>query len=212
MPKSSHATALAVLIVYQMLERPQVLQGLAARDPPLPFLLDRGPKTQLQQRIEVLIDGLEHLAEYAVDLVGRDGVQGHPADEVDVANVVQGVGDAVEPAVALEQELVDALEVLVGLAADERLDAHRVLADGQDRVGLQPPLPRQFDDQPGQAAPYALVVAVGQVVFLEGVLDDLLDARAHVSAPTGSGPRSSLAAILTRARLRGRVLTPGRRA
>src|SRR5882757_8852237 len=189
MPKSSHATALAVLIVYQMLERPQVLQRLAARDPPLPFLLDRGPKTQLQQRIEVLIDGLEHLAEYAVDLVGSDGVQGHPADEVDVANVVQGVGDAVEPAVALEQELVEPLEVLVGLAADERLDAHRVLADGQGGDGDQTPLPRQLDDQPGQAAPRAVVVAVDEVLFLEDVFDDLLDAhlwRLKRGHPAGS--------------------------
>ena len=137
----------------------QVLQRLTARHPPLPLFLDRRAKTQLQQRIEVGVDGLEHLAEDPVDLVGRDRVQRHPADEVDVADVVEGVGDAVEPAVALQQEAVDALVVLVGLAADERLDAHRVFADGQDRVGLQPALARQFDDDARQPAARAFVAA-----------------------------------------------------
>ena len=75
-----------------------------------------------------------------------DRRQRHPADEVYVADVVEGVGDPVETPVALQQKPVDTLVVLVGLTADEGLDAHRVFADRQNRVGLQPPLAGQFDD------------------------------------------------------------------
>ena len=54
-----------------------------------PLFLDRRPETQLQQRVEVGVDGLEHLAEHPVDLVGGHRVQRHPADKVDVADVVE---------------------------------------------------------------------------------------------------------------------------
>ncbi len=143
--------------VDQVGERLQVLQRLAARHPPLPLLLDRGAKSQLQQRVKVRVHRLEHLSEHPVDLVGVDRRQRHPAHQIDVADVVQRVGDPVEPAVALEQEPVDALVVLVGLAAHERLDAHRVLADAQDGVRLELALPGQLDDEPGWPAVRALV-------------------------------------------------------
>ena len=67
------------------------------------------------------------------------------------------------------------LVVLVGLAADERLDAHRVLTDRQDRVGLEASFAGQFDDDAGQSAVGALVEGVGEMVFLEGVHDRPLD-------------------------------------
>ena len=101
----------------------------------------------------------EDLAEHPVDFIGGDRLQRHAAHQVDVAGVVQGVGDPVEAAVALEHELVDAHLVLVGLAADERLHPHRVLADGQQRVGGQPALTGQH------------VVAHRGHRFLDGLAD-----------------------------------------
>ena len=171
--------ALRAAFIDEMGERLQVLQRLAPRHPPRPFPADRRGEAQLQQRVEVVVDRLEHLPEYPVDLVGGHRGQRHPADEVDVAEVVERVGDPVQPPVAFEQEPVDGLVVLVGLAADERLHPHRVLADRQDRVGLESALARQFDDQPGWAAVRALVVEVRQRMLVECVLDDLLHRVRH---------------------------------
>jgi hypothetical protein len=73
--------------------------------------------------------------------------------------------------------------VLVGLAADERLDAHRVFADREDRVGGQPALAGQRDHDTGQSAVRAFVQGVVQPVLDERVLDDLLDAFGHARTP-----------------------------
>ncbi len=147
-------------------------------------LLDRRPKTQLQQRIKVRIHGFEHLPEHPVDLVGVDRGQRHPADQVDVAHVVQRVGHPIEPAVALEQEPVDALVVLVGLAADERLHAHRMLADAQDGVGLELAFAGQFHDQPRRPAVRARMLRVAQLAGLQRPLDQRLHVLRSGHAPT----------------------------
>ena len=76
------------------------------------------------------------------------------------------VGDAVEPTVAFEQELVDAHVVLVGFGGRRTPRRDRMLADRQER-GLEPPLTRQHDDEPRQAAADRLVPGVFETVFVE---------------------------------------------
>ena len=116
--------------------------------------------------------------------------QRDPADQVDVAEVVEGVREAEQPAVAPQQVAVDLLEVLVGLAADERLDAHGVVADGEDRVGDQPALAGHLDDDARRGAVGALVERVVELGFLEGGLDDvegrIVGCRAPVALMPGS--------------------------
>jgi hypothetical protein len=143
-------------------ERFEVLQRFAARHPPCPFPADRAGESQLEQCVEVPVDGLEHLSEHPVDFLGRHRRRRDPAHEVDVSEVVERVGDPVQPPIPVEQKPVDGFVVLVGFAADERFDPHRVLPDGQDRVGLQPALAGKFDDQSGWTAVCAFVVEVRQ--------------------------------------------------
>src|ERR1700760_2503301 len=107
---------------HQVRERPQVGQRLAARFPPGPLAADRRREPQLEEGVEVAVAGLEDLPEDAVELVVVHRVQADPADQVDVAHVVERVVHAVEPGVALQQPAVDALVVLVRAPADERLD------------------------------------------------------------------------------------------
>ena len=120
-----------------MLERLQVGQGLAAVAAPGVFAADRAGEPQLEQRIEIAVGGLQHLAEHAVQLLRGDRVQRDAPDEVDVADPVQRVVHPVEPGVALQEEAVDRLVGLVGLPADERLHEQRLLAHDQPAVGLQ---------------------------------------------------------------------------
>ena len=167
----------------------QVLQRFAARHPPRPLLADGGGEAEFEQGVEVVVRRLHHLTEDAVEFIGVDHVERHPADEVDVADVVQRVGHPVEPAVALEQKPVNALEVLVRLAADERLHAHRVLADAQQGVGGQFAFARQFDDDAWQTAVGARIPGEVQAVLDQGILDEPLDAR-------GGLPGRDLAAVL----------------
>ena len=96
---------------------------------PLPLLADRRAEAQLQDGVERLVGVRQHRPEQPVQLVGGDGRERQPRVEVDVAERVDAEGDGVHPEVALEQPPVDALEVLVGAAADERVDAQRVRAD-----------------------------------------------------------------------------------
>src|SRR5882757_7077185 len=173
----------SVVLVDQVRKRLQVLQRLAPRHPPLPLFLDRRPKTQLQQRIEVRVDGFQYLAEHSVDLVGGHRAQRHPADQIDVADVVERVGDAVQTAVSFEQEPVYALVVFVRLAADERLDAHRMLTDGQDGVRLESALPRQLDDDAGKTAACPFVGGANEAVLLAGVLDELPNSGTQARTP-----------------------------
>ena len=114
---NSHARGLGE----EVLEGLQVGGGLAAVLAPGVLAPDRAGEAQLEQRVEVVVGGVEDLAEQPVDLVGVDRAQADPADQVDVADPVEGVVHAVEARVALQQEPVDDVEVLVGLAAHERL-------------------------------------------------------------------------------------------
>ena len=88
-------------------------------------------EADLQHRVERLVGVGEHRAEQPVQLVRRDRVQRHPADQVDVADRVDGERDPVHAGVALQQPGPQLLAVLVRLAHHERLDAQRVLADDQ---------------------------------------------------------------------------------
>ena len=60
---------------------------------------------------------------------------------------VQRVVHAVEPGVALQQEPVDGLVLLVGLPADERLHEQRVLADQSQQWVCSRRRARQGDEE-----------------------------------------------------------------
>ena len=92
-------------------------QRLAALDPPVPLAPDRGAEADLEHRVEVLVGVAEDRAEQPVDLLGRDRGVRQPAGQVDVADAVDGEGDAVHAGVVLQQEGPQLLAVLVGLAA-----------------------------------------------------------------------------------------------
>ena len=65
--------------------------------------------------------------------------------------------------------------VLVGPAAHEGLDPHRVLPDAEQGVGRQLPLAGQFHDQTGQAAVGAVMPGVVKAVLDQRVLDQAPD-------------------------------------
>ena len=79
-----------------------------------------------------------------------DPAQRQPRVEVDVAHAVEREGHGVHLHVALEQPPVDALEVLVGLAAHERVHLQRVLADVEAARRLQLLLAGQGHHQRGR--------------------------------------------------------------
>src|SRR5271167_3254992 len=144
----------------------QVGQALAALDPPGPLAADRGAEAELERRVEVLVGVAEHAAEQPVDVRGGDSGQRQPPGQVHVAHRVQGEVDPVHAAVALEQEAVERLVVLVRLAAEERLHAQAVLADDQPDHGGQLVLALEFD-QVGAGSR----VLVRQAELGEGRLD-----------------------------------------
>src|SRR6266700_4895780 len=118
-------------------ERLQVGQALAALDPPGPLPPDRGAEAELERRVEVLVGVAEHAAEQPVDVLGGDAGQRQPPGQVHVARRVQGEVHPVHAAVALEQEAVEGLVVLVRLAAEEGFHAQAVLAGDQPGHGGQ---------------------------------------------------------------------------
>ncbi|BBZ25582.1 hypothetical protein MHIB_40000 [Mycolicibacter hiberniae] len=80
--------------------------------------------------------------------------------------------------------------ILVGIAADERLDPHRVLSHAEDGVGLELALAGQFHDQARQPTVRARGRGVGQLRRPQGGLDELLDFVAvHARAPRRIGQR-----------------------
>ena len=101
----------------------------------------------LEDDVEIVVGGLEHLTQHAVELLLGHRDERHPADEVDVAVVVQRVRHLVQPTIAAQEVLVDLLEVLVRVAAHERLDAHALLVHREMAGGLEPLLPRQLHDE-----------------------------------------------------------------
>ena len=86
-------------------------------------------KPSSRRALKELVGVGQHRAQQPVELVGADRGQRQPGVEVDVAEPVEGEGDAVHPQVALQQPAVDLLVVLVGAPADERVHAQRVPAD-----------------------------------------------------------------------------------
>src|SRR4029077_10261428 len=123
---------------------------LAALHPPGPLPADRRAEAQLERRVEVLVGVAQHAAEQPVDLLGGDRGQRQPPGQVHVAHRVQGEVHPVHPAVALQQEAVEGLVVLVRLAAEEGLHAQAVLAHDQPGHGGQLVLSLELDqERPG---------------------------------------------------------------
>src|ERR1700750_394104 len=112
-------------------ERLQVGQALAALDPPGPLPPDGRAEAEFERRVEVLVGVAEYAAEQPVDVVGGDRGQRQPPGQVHVPRLVQGEVHPVHAAVALQQEAVEGLVVLVRLAAEEGLHAQAVLAHEQ---------------------------------------------------------------------------------
>src|SRR5690606_3660475 len=100
-------------------ERPEVGQRLAPLDAPLPLAADRGGEPQLDGALERLVRVGEHAPEQPVDLLRRHRVDRDPADEVHVADLVEGEVHAVHRPVLPEQPPVELGVVLVRLAAEE---------------------------------------------------------------------------------------------
>src|SRR5689334_8595314 len=131
-------------------ERLQVGQALAALDPPGPLPPDGRAEAEFERRVEVLVGVAQHAAQQPVDVVGGDRGQRQPPGQVHVARLVQGEVHAVHAAVALQQEAVEGLVVLVRLAAEEGLHAQAVLAHDQPGHGGQLVLPLELDqERPG---------------------------------------------------------------
>ena len=187
-------------------ERLQVAQRLPALDPPVPLAADRGAEADLQHGVEVVVGVAEHRAEDAVELLGGHRGVRQPAGQVDVADVVDGVRDAVHAGVVLQQEGPQLLAVLVGLAADERLHPQRVLADAEPAHRLELLGAGQVDQPDARAG-----VLVDQLGLAQRLVDDgvelLRPVRAVVIAPPGR--RAAPAAGRAGARARG---GPGRSA
>src|SRR5580704_19051407 len=179
-------------------ERAQVGQALAAFDPPGPLPADRGAEAELEGRVEVLVGVAEHAAEQPVDVRGRDRRQRQPPGQVHVAHRVQGEMDPVHAAVALQQEAVERLVVLVGLAAEERLHAQAVRADDEPGHGGQLVLALELD-QVG-AGPRVLI---GQAELGQGRLHSSgrgsgISGHARtVAAASSKVPMDSIALVYT---------------
>ena len=160
------------------------MQGFAAGDTPGPFALDGGVETDLEQNVEVAVGGFEDLPEEAIDLVSGDRVGGDAADEIDVADVVEGVRDAVDAPVTFEQVFVHLLEVLVGTPAHEGLHPQPVLLGGEQHRGLELLLTGQLEDEVCGLRTSGTLCAVADLAFSERRLDDLGDfAVSHADFP-----------------------------
>src|SRR5690242_4513733 len=146
----------------EVLERPEVGGGLAALGAPRVLAADRRGEAQLQEGVEVAVGGLEDLPEHAVDLLGAHRAERDAADEVDVAHAVERVVHAVEAGVALEEEAIYGLLLLVGPAAHERLHEQRLLADDEPGGRGQPPRSRQRDEKLVRAAPGVVDLQLGE--------------------------------------------------
>src|SRR5215468_11354781 len=94
-------------------EGAEVRRALASLDPPRPFPADRGFEADGQRGVEVVIGVAEHTAEQPVDLLIGYRRQRLAPGQVDIALWVNREVDAVHPAVALEQEPVEAGVVFV---------------------------------------------------------------------------------------------------
>src|SRR5262249_26218696 len=132
-------------------------------------------------------------------LLRRDRREREPADEVHVADGIEGEVDAEHPAAALEQEPVELGVVLVGLAAEERLDLQAV------RVGDQPGHRDQLAgalEPDGERAWLGLRVADSEPVedlaqqprrIGDGLAAKLCPARPGAAPLRGSGHASTVA-------------------
>jgi hypothetical protein len=129
-----------------VLERGEVLRGLAAGEPPAPFLLDGGAEAEFEDGVEGLVGGFEDLAEDAVEFVGGDRGEREAADEVDVLLLVDRERDGVQLPVAAQQFRPDLLVLLLGLAGDEGFDAEGVVFDDEPAGDVEFALPGEVDD------------------------------------------------------------------
>src|SRR5690242_582071 len=159
-------------------ERLQVGQALAALDPPGPLPPDGRTEAELERRVEVLVGVAEYAAEQPVDVVGGDRGQRQPPGQVHVARLVQGEVHPVRAAVALQQEAVEGLVVLVRLAAEEGLHAQAVLAHDQPGHGGQLVLSLELDqERPGPR------LLEPQLQRPQRLLDNTRGIRTHARTP-----------------------------
>src|SRR5689334_16253190 len=159
-------------------ERLQVGQALAALDPPGPLPPDGRAEAEFERRVEVLVGVAEHAAQQAVDVVNRNRGQRQLPGQVHVARLVQGEVHAVHAAVALQQEAVEGLVVLVRLAAEEGLHAQAVLARDQPGHRGQLVLPLELDqERPGPR------LLEPQLQRPQRVLDDTRGIGTHARTP-----------------------------
>ncbi len=72
--------------------------------------------------VETVVGVAQHAPEQPVDLIGLDGRQREPADDVDVAELIDGERDPVHVGVTREQPGMHGGRVVLGLAHEEGLD------------------------------------------------------------------------------------------
>src|ERR1035437_6669222 len=129
--------AAGVRFRHEMRERLEVAQRLAARGAPRPLPSDRGGEAELEQGVEVAVGSLENLTQNSVELIGGDVLACDPAHQVDVADLVDCVGDPEQPPVATQQKRVHVLVVLINVPADKGLHPHTVRTHRQHAGGVQ---------------------------------------------------------------------------
>ena len=115
------------------------------------LLVGLGGCATLSKEDRALLESSKQSAEEAKAAAARAEAAAKRLEEMGIAH--GGVVDAHQPpllVLAAQQVLVDALEVLVWLTADECLHSYRVVPEGQQRVGGQLALAGQRDDHPGQ--------------------------------------------------------------
>jgi hypothetical protein len=129
-----------------VLERGEVLRGLAAGKAPAPLLFDGGAEAEFEDDVERGVGRFEDLAEDAVEFGGGDRGEREAADEVDVLFLVGRERDGVQLPVAAQEFRPDLLVVLLGPAGDEGLDAQGVVFEDEPAGDGEFALPGEADD------------------------------------------------------------------
>ena len=91
--------------------------------------------------------GDEHDPEQLVEGCRVDPGRREAAGDVDVTGLVDGVREPGQAQVAAQEEAVDLVVVLVGVADDERRHRHRGVRDDERGDGLELLLPGQRHDE-----------------------------------------------------------------
>src|SRR5664279_1277478 len=114
--------SISVLVAQrEVAKRLKVGQRLVVLDPPRPLATDGRTEAQFEKGVECPVGIFQDGPEHAVDLEGRDRGERDMPGQVDVTHAVDRPTDAVRANIALQQELVHRLAILVRSAHDERL-------------------------------------------------------------------------------------------